>query len=54
MVQVKHLWLESGDVYGYRKIHLDLGDVIDGSMKPRMTAELVLDALLAAVWRRKS
>ena len=47
--QVKHSWFESGDVYGYRKIHLNLGDVVDGSMKPRMIAELVLDALLAAV-----
>ena len=134
--QIKHSWLESGGVYGYRKIHLDLREageacgkhrvarlmrseglrsqtgyrrrpghysgkpavvspnhldrqfevsapnvawvtdityirtyegwlylsvvidlfsrqVVGWSMKPRMTSDLALDALLAAVWRRK-
>ena len=134
--QIKHSWLESGGVYGYRKIYLDLREageacgkhrvarlmrreglrsqtgyrrrpghysgkpavvspnhldrqfqvaapnivwvtdityirtyegwlylsvvidlfsrqVVGWSMKPRMTADLALDALLAAVWRRK-
>jgi len=133
---IKHAWLESGGVYGYRKIHLDLREageacgkhrvarlmrceglrsqtgyrrrpghhggkpavvspnhldrqfdvaapnvawvtdityirtyegwlylsvvidlfsrqVVGWSMKPRMTSDLALDALLAAVWRRK-
>ena len=94
---IKQFWLESGGVYGYRKIHCDLKDigescginrvhrlmkanglksqrgyrkphegwlnlavvidlfsrlVVGWSMKSRITADLVLDALLMALWRR--
>lgn len=28
--QIKQFWLESGCVYGYRKIHLDLRDTYNG------------------------
>ena len=99
--QIKQFWLESGCVYGYRKIHLDLRDsglqcgvnrvwqlmnragkgsgrvtdityigthegwlylsvaidlfsrkIIGCSMQSRMTKDIVLNALLTAVWRR--
>jgi transposase InsO family protein len=42
---IKQFWFESGGIYGYRKIHSDL--------RSRIKKELVLDALLMAVWRRK-
>ena len=61
---IKQAWLESGCVYGYRKTHegwLYLAVVIDlysrrvvgWSMQSRMHMDLVLSALLTAVWRRK-
>lgn len=36
LVQIKHSWLESGGVYGYRKIHLDLREAGEACGKHRV------------------
>ncbi len=44
--RIKQSWLESGCVYGYRKVHDDLMS-LDEACAPNTVAELM------AVWRRK-
>lgn len=48
LVQIKHSWLESGGVYGYRKIHLDLREAGEACGKHRV-ALLGLRSLTRAI-----
>ena len=44
--QIRRSFAESGESYGVRR-------VVGWSMQPRMSAELVTDALVMALWRRR-
>ena len=56
--QIRRSFAESGESYGVRRVWPDVLDlfsrrVVGWSMQSRMSAELVTDALVMALWRRR-
>ena len=50
---IKHSWLESGCVYGYRKVTSDLKDLGEACIKHRVAKLMKLEGIKAQVGYRK-
>ena len=50
---IKHSWLESGDVFGYRKIHDDLREIVEDCGRHRVARLMRLEGLRSQTGYRR-